>query len=197
MLYMQESYPEHSPLQTEQQKLMEQMDTMSHTEGYALLTENQRRLLEQSLYVQARSERPGSYVKYKTSKKHVHCWNCHYSVANLEEGKGLSAERDSTPEEFFTADYRKVEDITELKNFLESFAFPLVLQISATPDGGLNNIWHSCLVLGHGKKGELVVWEKKNPEEPYRVTSLEEVYNYYKDYGNVYWGARKLAAKQE
>ena len=197
IVYMHESYPEHSPLQTEQRKLTEQMDTMSHTEGYALLTENQQRLLEQSLYVQARSERPGPYQQYNLSRKHVLCWNCHYSVANLEEEKGLSAERDSTPEEFFTAAYRKGEDMAELKNFLESFAFPLVLQISATPNGGLYNIWRSCLVLGHGKNRELVVWEKKNPEEPYRVTSLEEVYNYYKDYGDVYWGARKLAAKRE
>jgi len=196
---MQESYPEHSPLEAEQQKLAEQVDTMLHTEGYAHLTENQRRLLEQSLYVQARSERPGPYVKYKTSKKHVDCWNCHYSVANLEEEKGLSAERDETPEGFFAADYRKVEGTAELKSFLESFEFPLVLHVSDTPKSGLYGIgiWHTCLVLGHGKNGELVVWEKKNPGEPYRVTSLEEVYNYYKDYGDVYWGVRKLAAKRQ
>lgn len=193
---MKESHPEHSLLEAEQQKLLEEMNILSQTEGFSHLTERQQLLLKQSLYIQGRSERELE-GQYKLSKEHIRNWNCFGSIVNLEQEAGLDLIRPETPEGFFIADYQKVENLEELKKLLKDKGFPLVLHISDTPKGGSAHMYHSCLILGHDDGGKIVIWEKNGMGGSYQITTLEKVYKKYENYGGIYWGVRKLHVAQD
>jgi len=135
--------------------------------------------------------------KYIRSQEHIANWYCHASIANLEEERGLSVEAIEIPEEFFKTKYEAIRNYSDLKETVESCGFPCVLHIASEPDKYNRDNWthkHSCLILGHDRKGDFVVWEKMGFKLPYRIVALKDVYEQYKN--EYFWGVRKLKSKK-
>lgn len=220
-------------IELEQEKLNEDMEILASAEGFHSLTENQKRIIKQSLYVQARAERGTDRAsafaivspktnhvtditrishedhlidmhrqgygedpnirKYRTSQNHVANWYCHAAIANLEQEKGFDVEPEKIPDGFFKAEYHSVKSLDDVKKMIEDFGVPCVLHISASMEkfNDSPDHKHSCLVLGVGSNSSIVVWEKQGGGLPYRVTTIDEVYDTYSN--NYYYGLRKLS----
>ena len=193
---MQESQP--SLISEEQKKIQKDMEIVQATEGFSRLTEKQKSIIKQSLYLQARAERGrkewklGDVRKYKNSEDYVDNRNCHSAVFCLETENMQALSKDAKADsDFFEAEYRPAKKIDELKKQIEEFGFPCALHISILRNSSPNKV-HSSLVLGHDKKNNIVLWEKKSydVENPYQIVTLDEMYI---EYGSEYfYGLRKL-----
>ena len=174
------------------------------------ITEKQREIIRVSLIVQARAERDmdpshrndpwhydwhkrrGLRPRYSGSLEHIKRWYCHASVAAIENQDLSSFRPQDCPKEFFDAAYLAIHQEFELKKAVEFFGFPCVVHVSTELGNsyGETTKFHTFLALGHGPEGQIVVWEKKRIQLPYRVISLSQVYG---DYPHAhYWGFRKL-----
>ena len=190
---MQERQP--SLISEEQKKIQKNIEVLQATEGFSRLTEKQKSIIKQSLYLQVRAERgrkewePGELRHYKNSEDRIDSTNCHSAVLSLEKEdlQELSKNKKSYPS-FFEAEYFPIETIDELKKQIEKFGFPCVLHIRRNSS---SDEMHSSLVLGYDTQGKIVLWEKKGYEmkNPYQVITLDEIYS---NYGNKYYGLRKL-----
>ncbi len=197
-------------LDKEQTKYRHDVAQLEVTEGYALLSEDQRAIIRSTLIVQIRAERDmdpthkndpwyydwlknrGHRPKYQKSLEHVKQWYCHAAVAALE-GQGLSGTRPPNCQvDFFDGAYLPIDQEFELRKAVEFFGFPCVVHVSTElgNSSGEKTKYHTLLALGHDPEGQIVVWEKQRIGLPYRITQLSQV---YEDYRHVHcWGFRKL-----
>jgi hypothetical protein len=96
-------------------------------------------------------------------------------------------------------DVNSYEELKELLTLAEeSITYPMVLQIAKwqSPYGGFQpslHVRHVTIVLGANKDGDIVVWEKSGAHLPYRVATLQEVYNIYAK--SDHWQVRALQTK--
>ncbi|KKT29232.1 MAG: hypothetical protein UW41_C0010G0014 [Candidatus Collierbacteria bacterium GW2011_GWC2_44_18] len=197
-------------LDNEQARYKHDVAKLEATEGYALLSKDQRAIIRNTLILQIRAERDmdplhrndpwyydwhkrkGLRPRYKGSLEHVKHWYCHAAVAALET-RDLSGTRpQNCKEDFFDGDYFQIDQEFELRKAVEFFGFPCIVHVSTELGNsrGETTKFHTFLALGHGPKDEIVVWEKQRIELPYRVVSLSQVYADYKHAH--FWGFRKL-----
>ena len=190
-----------SVISEEQKKIQKDMEVVESTEGFFSLTERQKSIIKQSLYLQARAERAmklDDYIKHKNknSYNYVASRNCHSAVFSLEKEnlQGTSEEAKADPD-FFKAEYVSVKEISELKKQIEEFGFPCVLHIGTSSSQDPYGKAHSSLVLGHNKEDEIILWEKESYEvrNPYHIITLDQIYDTYGDI--FYYGLRKLRAE--
>lgn len=129
--------------------------------------------------------------KYEQSQNRIVDWNCHAAVASLE-GWDLSDDMPSKIDnDFFKAEYQEANNKEELENQISNFDFPCVVHVNLEPNNQDKYVArHSFLVLGRDNEDTLVVWDKQGYRYPYRVTTLDKVYQEYKD--DRFWGIRKL-----
>lgn len=197
-------------LETEREKYRRDLTILEGTEGWQLLTDRQRQIIQTTLYLQNRSERDMDPVhkndpwyfdwfkktkyipQYQASLGHVKRWYCHAAIASLENGSLTGIRPPKHPIAFFDASYLKISDIKELKTALESTQFPAVTHVSLEPANikGEDPVYHSFLSLGHDSNHDIVVWDKEGFGFPYRVTTLKTIYDEYCSFS--YWGIRKL-----
>lgn len=194
---MKESQP--NLISEEQKNIQKNIEVAENTEGFSCLTEKQQRIIKQSLYLQTRAERgrkewqPGETRKYKNTEDYVDNRNCHSAVFCLETENVQALSKDAkTDPGFFEAKYHPVKNIDELKKQIEKFGFPCALHVSFPND---RFKVHSSFVLGHDKKNNIVLWEKKSYDvkNPYQIITLDKMYT---EYGSEYlYGIRKLRDK--
>src|SRR3989339_263798 len=194
----------------EREKIVCDFAILEATEGFAQLTEKQREIIRVSLIVQARAERDmdpshkndpwyydwrkrrGLRAKYQGSLEHIKQWYCHVAVAALENEDLSPTRPPNCKREFFDGAYLDIDQEFELRKAVEFFGYPCVVHVSTElgNSSGETTKFHTFLALGHGPKGEIVVWEKQRIGLPYRVVSLSQVYD---DYSHAhFWGFRNL-----
>jgi len=132
--------------------------------------------------------------KYRNSQNRIANWYCHASIYSLENEKIGSIKPEDIPDNFFAADYEKVEKIDDARALILESGFPSIVHISDDKNN-FNDGWHqkhSFLALGKNEDGDIVLWEKEGFNLPFHITTLSQI---YKDYcfGH-YWGTRKLAS---
>ncbi len=131
--------------------------------------------------------------KYRLSQNAIANWYCHAAIAGLEYEKGLSIDPAEVPENFFEADYHKVNSIQDVEHIIEGASYPCVVHIMRAEPNNYNegyNTAHSLLALGKNENGQVMVWEKKGNQLPFRIVPLADVYKTYGTYN--LWGARPL-----
>lgn len=205
---------------------------IQNLEGFNKLSEYQKRLIQASLYIQARAERGTDYAsqvaivspdrypvevtsihderhlefmhgrnfgpdpkerKYRLSQNAIANWYCHAAIAGLEYEEGLSVDPAEVPEDFFRADYYRVNSIQDVENIIDDSHYPSVVHIMGSEPANYNegyNTAHSFLALGKNEEGKVIVWEKKGNKLPFRIVALDDLYAQYGS--NHLWGARPL-----
>lgn len=177
----------------------EKFAVLESTEGYASLSEKQRRFIKASLYVQARTEREKDFdknlgEKYRESRRIISDLNCHTSILNLENGVILFMDPEEIPFRFYNAEYFNPSSLKEVESIIEKFGFPCIVNIGKwDPDPEVEEFrgdYHSFVVLGH-YKDEIIVWDKEGFNSPFRLTNLRKEYSTYNDSDRFYWGFRR------
>lgn len=203
----------------EKQKREADLNRLRQTEGWKKLTDRQKRIIELSLYVQQRAERgtslgsaraisvhddgvsinPGDpdmdsgYIKsdYGESQGLVGGMWCFSAVKYLES-------QDESNDSFFQVDYFKDQGWNEFVRNIDSVGFPCVgfsKRVRSTETGEALRPRHAFVVLGRDISGRYVVWEKQDPNMPFRILDLEGVYKKYHDENGDMgsdWGFRSL-----
>ncbi len=197
-------------IELENNKYREDLAKLQETNGWYLLTPRQQKIIRACQLLQPRAERDmdpnhknDPYYfdwfkktefrpQYQKSLEHIKNLYCHTAIYALEN-ESISGEAPRhCPKEFFDAAYFMFTHEFELKKALEFFGFPCVVHAS-TENGneyGETTKAHSFLVLGKDHRSDTVVWGKTRIKEPYKVTTLSQV---FLDYPYIkYWGIRKL-----
>jgi len=132
---------------------------------------------------------PKTNYKYAKSIIFLTGINCFNSVSCVE--RGVSFNNNYHPEDhFFRGDYNPLRfSISAQANFFISrYGFPNVVHIKGDLAHKIPH--HSLIALGEtNDEKDLVIWEKRSNDLPYRVTTLTTVFNGYQ---NCYWAVRPL-----
>ncbi len=174
----------------------------SERQGYYMGEESTKILEEEHLWKMHQLD-PDFYLDpdsraYKQSQNYVANWYCHPSIYALETGNITNDTPEEVPEGFFKAEYKINESLSELEERIKKAGLPCVVHISTKAK---NSNWnfstkHSLLVLGRDPEGKMLCWEKEGNMYPFRITPLEEVFNYYNKTWSMYWGIRKLKTEE-
>lgn len=121
--------------------------------------------------------------KYESSQNFIGEWYCHAAIAALEAQSSISAEPSTIPENFFEAEYRIIRAYQQAQDLIDAHGYPCVVHIAlsqpANFNEGHNTVAHSFLALGKNEEGNIIIWDKKNFELPFRTTTLQNVYDTY------------------
>ncbi|MCA9354571.1 MAG: hypothetical protein KC877_03575 [Candidatus Kaiserbacteria bacterium] len=174
----------------------------SERQGYYMGDESTKVLEEEHLQ-QMHEQEPDFYLDpdsraYKRSQNYVANWYCHPSIYALETEDISGDTPNEVPEGFFEAEYKINESLSELEERIQKVGIPCIIHISTESK---NSNWsfstkHSLLVLGRDPEGKMLCWEKEGNMYPFRITPLEEVFNYYNKTWPMHWGVRKLETKE-
>jgi len=183
----------------EKRRLEKSITILKATEGFAVLSSEQRRIIRLTLYITERANRNlvpgmksmGAVGPYSGCRRHLIDRNCHSSLAGVEVENILAVDPDNIPPDYFEANYHDSEKLNEIESKIENFGFPCVVitSLEGGNENGENTKEHSFLALGR-YKGNIIVWEKTGFDYPYRVTTLKEEHSKY-GRGH-FWGLRKL-----
>ena len=206
-------------IKKEQTERNEQFEKLEQLDGFNNLSEKQKQMIRMSLYVQQRavrgtdeasaenielnedgeanidikfSTREGGSSKYNSSQRHIYNWYCHAVVGSVEATKVIDPiSYTNTPgvEGHVLTNKEDFDAFIELE--LNSRPLPAVLHLL---DKGV--FVHSALILGKAGSGDYIAWEKLGYGLPYRIVSLEEIYNDYSAMQNE-WVIRDFRAAEE
>ncbi len=182
-----------------QEKLKVDMEVLRATEGWSRLSLRQQKIIEHSLYVQTRVERP-SAEQYTDSQDREAEWYCHAAIWSLEHEQALTVEApelDDIEESFYEGDYFKADSLDSLRDAIMKAGFPLVVHIAQAPPPLTLLQSHTFLALGIDPAGDVVVWEKAAERLPFQRSTLSKIYGEYtSDQKEYYWGIRPLRGAQ-
>ncbi len=187
-------------LSLEQEKLKADMEILTATEGWSRLSIRQQKIIEHSLYVQARAERTEAQ-RYEDSQNRSAEWYCHAAIWSLEHEHSLTTEApelDHIEESFYEGDYFIPDSLDSLREAIVKVGFPLVVHIAQAPPPLTLLQSHTFLALGTDSAGDIVVWEKTAEQLPFQRSTLSKVYEEYTAKGEkpYYWGVRPLRGGQ-
>lgn len=118
---------------------------------------------------------------------------CHKSVQNLEYEKPVVVSDDTliSSEFFLTEDAYKIARAEDHVRRVKAFGYPCVVMFREKfPDNEKGSALHTLVVLGEGKKGEIVAWNKDSVF-PFEILRLRTVIAEY-DEEFVELGIRKV-----
>ncbi|OGG50304.1 hypothetical protein A2763_01415 [Candidatus Kaiserbacteria bacterium RIFCSPHIGHO2_01_FULL_54_36] len=183
-----------------QEKLQGDIEALRATEGWTRLSPRQQKLIEHSLYLQTRAERPDA-EQYPESKERTAEWYCHAAIWSLEHEHSLTVdapELDTIEEPFYDGEYLKANSFDALRDALTKAGFPQVVHIAQAPPPLTLLQSHTFLALGTDPTGDVVVWEKAAAQLPFQRSTLSKIYSEYtKDQKEYYWGIRPLRDGQQ
>ena len=184
-----------------QEKLKVDTEVLRATEGWLKLSPRQQKIIEHSLYGQARAERTDAR-QYKDSQNRTAEWYCHAAIWSLEHEHSLTVERpelDDIEEPFYDGDYFKADSFDSLRDAIIKAGFPLVVHVAKVPPPLTLLQSHTFLALGTDSEGDVVVWEKAAERFPFQRSTLSEIYGEYttSDQKEYYWGIRPLRNEQQ
>lgn len=136
-------------------------------------------------------------IPYRLSRNHVANWYCHLAAYALENEDLDLVDLDFIPDDFFETEYSNINSYHEIEEKVTTNGFPCLIHIG-NPDYEYfdkveDRFAHTCLALGKTANGRVIVWEKVTEGLPYRLTNLEDVYDFYSKDNFVYqWGVRSL-----
>ncbi|MBT4123800.1 MAG: hypothetical protein HN981_03545 [Candidatus Pacebacteria bacterium] len=175
-------------------------ETLKKLPTFNNLSLKQQSIIKISLYIQSRNQRVSDSIKkieYKNTQNHMKNWFCHAAVAYLE---GILSENSlqripNIPNEFFETTYNKTNSLNDLYKYLNKFKLPVVISIANSPEIDYPNaqVLHSLVILGK-LNGQYIVWQKKGFKLPYEITTLDKIYDSYKN--SSFWGIRPLQSFQ-
>lgn len=190
---------EYPDLKQEVSERNEDFNLLESLEGFKRLSVWQRRIIKASLFITDRYNRIESirrYVKYKPSREHMESFFCHAAAYFLEHGEVVLYRDKETESKFIEAEYLPVinPDIDQVKNYISQIGLPCVVVISSFRDKKKNpyRSMHTFIALGLDDKENVITWDKEGYGYPYRIITLEEIYEFYKKYKKIKWGVRKI-----
>ena len=142
-------------LDLEKRRLEKSITILEATEGFAVLSDRQRRIVKLTLYITERANRSlipgmksmGAIGPYSESRRHLIDRNCHSSLAGVEVENILAVDPDNIPPDYFEANYYDSESLNEIESKIENFGFPCVVitSLECGNENGENTKEHSFL----------------------------------------------------
>lgn len=175
--------------------LEQALDLLYSSTGYQKFDKYRRKLMRVAIKIQHRLDHqlifglPKTNYKYAKSLIFLLDINCFNSVSCVEQG--ISFNYNYHPDDiFFHGEYNLLRFTipAQANFFISRLKFPSVVHIK----GDLANKFphHSLIALGETRDGkDIVIWEKRNKDFPYRVTTLSKVFD---GYPNCFWAVRPL-----
>lgn len=172
----------------------EQLAELEETEGWARLSKKQQTMILASLSVQRRNDSGRYPYSMNRTREVVREYFCHFSVRSLELeevpdlGEYRKLREKAETNKFFGDYFENIswqEGICNASDF-EQEELPQVLYIGrkrGEPGFSREFVWkyHSCVVLGSGDEGDLLVWEKIAEKKPFALSNLRDVVERYPD----------------
>lgn len=182
-------------LSREIQDRQERTTLLTSLKGFEKLSERQKKILLQSLYIQDRAERSQKDL-YPKSNKIVEDWSCFQTIGELERGFPLDAHHIFDGEEILNG-LKTIEFIPDGDHSVDQLGaeilkrgFPCVVVIATdwTTQGHAfpYHLLHTFLAF-EDDKGEIVLYEKKAPGQSFTVTTLDTIKPRYLQ---AHWGFR-------